>query len=162
TVIQRMMAKKPADRYSSLGEVAEALGPWTQTEIGPPAESEMPSRQLTGSSDVTATVVSKATPAPATAAASAATIASLPAPAAPPRSHDPRPHAPDPRLRDPAAGPAAARSRPRAADRPLAGAVQVDITAGGAAARSCAVPTAVVRAATWSFVHAAARSAAAP
>jgi len=64
----------------------------------------------------------------------------------------------DARLRDTAACPAAVRSRTRAADRPLAGAVQVDITAGGAAARSCAVPTAVVRAATWSFVRAAARS----
>src|SRR5262245_4597035 len=85
-VIQRMMAKKPADRYSGLGEVAEALGPWTQTEIGPPAESEMPSRQLTGSSDVTATVVSKATPPPAGAAASAATMAPLAASSTPPPS----------------------------------------------------------------------------
>src|SRR5207302_4319887 len=44
-VIARMLAKKPADRYATLGEVADALAPWAPTVIAPPAEAEMPKRQ---------------------------------------------------------------------------------------------------------------------
>ena len=38
-VIEKMMAKDPAERYQTPPEVAEALAPWTQTPIPPPPES---------------------------------------------------------------------------------------------------------------------------
>jgi serine/threonine protein kinase len=41
-VIEKMMAKAPAHRQQTPIEVAEALAPWTQTPIPPPAEAEMP------------------------------------------------------------------------------------------------------------------------
>jgi serine/threonine protein kinase len=43
-LIDRMMAKDRSQRYQTPGEVADALGPWTQTPIPPPPESEMPPR----------------------------------------------------------------------------------------------------------------------
>jgi serine/threonine protein kinase len=41
-VLEKMMAKDPAQRYQTPAEVAEALAPWTETPIPPPPESEMP------------------------------------------------------------------------------------------------------------------------
>jgi serine/threonine protein kinase len=41
-VVQKMMAKDPAQRYRTPQEIAEALAPWTGTPIPPPAEAEMP------------------------------------------------------------------------------------------------------------------------
>ncbi|HMC88022.1 MAG TPA: protein kinase, partial [Gemmataceae bacterium] len=41
-VIEKMMAKEPKDRYQTPNEVVGALAPWTQAEIAPPAEGEMP------------------------------------------------------------------------------------------------------------------------
>jgi serine/threonine protein kinase len=41
-IIAKMMAKKPADRYPNLQVVADALAPWTQNDIPPPSEAEMP------------------------------------------------------------------------------------------------------------------------
>lgn len=41
-IVDRMMAKKPFDRFQTPGEVADALDRWTETPIGPPPESEMP------------------------------------------------------------------------------------------------------------------------
>jgi serine/threonine protein kinase len=41
-VMERMMAKEPADRYQTPAEVAEALAPWTQSPIAPPPPEEMP------------------------------------------------------------------------------------------------------------------------
>jgi serine/threonine protein kinase len=41
-VLEKMMAKDPAQRYSNPGEVIAALNPWTQEEIPPPPEHEMP------------------------------------------------------------------------------------------------------------------------
>src|SRR5207244_11095333 len=41
-VIEKMMSKDPAQRYQTPDEVVEALAPWTQATIPPPAESEMP------------------------------------------------------------------------------------------------------------------------
>jgi serine/threonine protein kinase len=41
-VVEKMMAKDPAQRYQTPAEVADALAPWTQTPIPPPPESEMP------------------------------------------------------------------------------------------------------------------------
>jgi serine/threonine protein kinase len=45
-VIDRMMAKDAKDRYQTPAAVAEALSPWTQTPIAPPAADEMPRRSL--------------------------------------------------------------------------------------------------------------------
>jgi serine/threonine protein kinase len=41
-VIERMMAKEPAERYQTPAAVAQALVPWTQTPIPPPPAEEMP------------------------------------------------------------------------------------------------------------------------
>ncbi len=41
-VVDKMMAKNPADRYQTMGEVADALAPWTAAHVGRPAEAEMP------------------------------------------------------------------------------------------------------------------------
>jgi serine/threonine protein kinase len=45
-VIEKMMAKDPAQRYQSPLEVAEALSPWTRASIPPPLETEMPRLSL--------------------------------------------------------------------------------------------------------------------
>jgi serine/threonine protein kinase len=41
-VLRKMMAKKPENRYQQPIEVAEALAEWTELEIAPPPEREMP------------------------------------------------------------------------------------------------------------------------
>jgi hypothetical protein len=41
-VIDRMLARNPAERYQSAAEVAVALAPWAGTPIPPPGEEEMP------------------------------------------------------------------------------------------------------------------------
>lgn len=41
-IIDKMMAKIPAQRYQTPAEVIAALTPWTQTPIPPPAEHELP------------------------------------------------------------------------------------------------------------------------
>jgi serine/threonine protein kinase len=45
-VIERMMAKEPAQRYQTPGELAEALAPWTGETIPPPTDAEMPQLSL--------------------------------------------------------------------------------------------------------------------
>jgi serine/threonine protein kinase len=41
-IVDRMMAKEPAERYPVPAEVADALAPWTRTPIFPPPRAEMP------------------------------------------------------------------------------------------------------------------------
>lgn len=41
-LIDKMLAKNPEERYRVPGEVAQALEPFTQADIAPPADSEMP------------------------------------------------------------------------------------------------------------------------
>jgi serine/threonine protein kinase len=41
-VLDKMMAKRPDDRYQTPNDVVEALTPWVQTPIGPPPDKEMP------------------------------------------------------------------------------------------------------------------------
>jgi hypothetical protein len=45
-VLEKMMAKDPAQRYQEPLDVAEALSPWTQTPIQPPPDNEMPKFSL--------------------------------------------------------------------------------------------------------------------
>jgi serine/threonine protein kinase len=45
-VIHRLLAKDPADRFQTPGEVAAALGPWTAEPIPPPPDAEMPQLSL--------------------------------------------------------------------------------------------------------------------
>jgi serine/threonine protein kinase len=45
-VVDRMMSKDPGKRYQTPGAVAEALAPWVQGPIAPPAEAEMPRLSL--------------------------------------------------------------------------------------------------------------------
>jgi eukaryotic-like serine/threonine-protein kinase len=42
SVVQKMMAKNPWERYQTPAAVADALAPWTQTPISPPPAAEMP------------------------------------------------------------------------------------------------------------------------
>ncbi|CAN5449584.1 hypothetical protein BH11PLA2_BH11PLA2_28360 [soil metagenome] len=41
-VLTKMLKKKPAERYQTPMEVAEALAEWAQIDVGPPPEREMP------------------------------------------------------------------------------------------------------------------------
>src|SRR5208337_266316 len=41
-IVEKMMAKNPAQRYQTPAEVAEALIPWTLKPMAAPAEEEMP------------------------------------------------------------------------------------------------------------------------
>jgi serine/threonine protein kinase len=41
-VVDKMMAKNPAERYQTPAEVVQALEPFTRTPVPPPAESELP------------------------------------------------------------------------------------------------------------------------
>jgi serine/threonine protein kinase len=41
-VLARMVAKKPADRYQTPGDVVAALAPWAQLPLQPPTEEELP------------------------------------------------------------------------------------------------------------------------
>src|SRR5204863_5917630 len=41
-LVEKMMAKDPAQRPANPQAVADALAPWTQTPIPPPHDSEMP------------------------------------------------------------------------------------------------------------------------
>src|SRR2546423_408865 len=45
-ILEKMMAKDPAERYQTPIEVVDVLGPWTQTPIPPPPESELPQFSL--------------------------------------------------------------------------------------------------------------------
>jgi serine/threonine protein kinase len=42
SILERMMAKNADERFAAPGDVADALGPFTQVAIAPPAEAEMP------------------------------------------------------------------------------------------------------------------------
>jgi serine/threonine protein kinase len=42
SVIDKMMAKEPGERFQTPSEIIAALEPWTQSPIPPPAEQEMP------------------------------------------------------------------------------------------------------------------------
>jgi serine/threonine protein kinase len=95
TVIEKMMAKDPAQRYQLPSAVAEALAPWVQGVIAPPQEAEMPrlSPAATGVSPGEATQIS----APASAGTSTAQQKTWQVPSggkAPARTPPPQPTAP--------------------------------------------------------------------
>lgn len=50
-VLNKMLAKKPEERYQTANEIMEALAPWTGTPIPPPSESEMPKPMIALASD---------------------------------------------------------------------------------------------------------------
>lgn len=79
-VLNKMMAKKPEDRYATPADLAEALLPFTQTPIPPPPEAEMP--QLSAAAQGTAAGPVSVSAAPRTMVTS---------PKTPPPIHGPRP-----------------------------------------------------------------------
>jgi serine/threonine protein kinase len=64
-ILDKMMAKKPADRYQTPDQLRAALAPWIQTPIGPPPEKEMP-RLCRAAKGSEAMIMLSATPPPAT------------------------------------------------------------------------------------------------
>ncbi len=133
-VISKMMAKEPAQRYQLPEEVAEALSTFTQTEIGPPPDKEMPqlspaAQSTTGDPVGGSTAISKVSPTPPIKAApapppppiKAAPPSPPPAKPAPPR---PAPPAPKPALKPaPASAPplvSSGRARPAGQTSPSA------------------------------------------
>src|SRR5947208_182599 len=94
-VIEKMLAKDPAQRYQTPRELAEALAPWTQTAIAPPTEAEMPRLSLaaTGASSSDASLVGQAQPPSGTrkawqvSAPTARPVMAPPTPMAAPETH---------------------------------------------------------------------------
>jgi serine/threonine protein kinase len=145
-IIDKMMAKDAAQRYQSPQEVAEALLPWTQTQIPPPPDSEMPQfslaaapRSMTGDASMSSSKQTVDVPvsppprkggwqvpapvAPSTAPGATNTPAPAPAPPSPRPVPSPapapavRPQAPAPVAKAPAPAPAVAPT-PRVAQAP--------------------------------------------
>jgi eukaryotic-like serine/threonine-protein kinase len=48
-IVEKMMAKDPAQRYQKPQDVVDSLAPWTQTPIPPPLDTEMPFHSLAAS-----------------------------------------------------------------------------------------------------------------
>ncbi len=100
-ILDKMMAKDPAQRYSLPAEVAEALLPFTETPIGPPPESEMPhlspAAAGSGTQEIgSATSVTKA-PSSGPRLNSKPGLSATPAPrSAPPSNHPPSKTVPTP------------------------------------------------------------------
>jgi serine/threonine protein kinase len=94
-VLEKMMAKDPAQRYQEPREVVQALAPWTKGTIAPPAAAEMPQETSVGyprdagpraSLDVKADVNARmAAPRPVAPATVAAPQLVLPSPSPVPR-----------------------------------------------------------------------------
>lgn len=91
-VIEKMMAKNPADRYQTPQAVADALAPWTRQPISLPTDEEMPRRNVSGPSPFVQESSSCDTPISlAPTAAPVAEEAAQPAPVAAPASRTPAP-----------------------------------------------------------------------
>lgn len=68
-IVEKMLAKEPADRFTTPADLMAALAPWVQTPIAPPTEAEIPQvsvaaggRPPGGSNAPTAVASSRATP----------------------------------------------------------------------------------------------------
>jgi serine/threonine protein kinase len=83
-VLEKMMAKNPAERYQSPAEVTQALAPFTQTPIPPPPEKEMPRLSpaaMGGDTAISGVITPTPVPTPAARPAPAPPPAPRPAPA---------------------------------------------------------------------------------
>lgn len=122
-VLDKMMAKDPAQRYQTPADVVTALNPWTQQTIPPPPDKEMP--RLSPAAMGAETVMMNAPSSP-TATASSPSVPASPAPApqktAPAPAAKP-PSAPVPASTKPAAAKPAAAAAAVAATRPAANVV---------------------------------------
>ena len=123
-MLDKMMAKEPAQRYAVPSQIAEALAPLTQAPIGPPPDSEMPHLSLAatgagpqdGNATAAATRISSGSG--GTKPASNVTPGPKPAPASnlPPKSGSPTP----------ASRPAAALATPNPRSGPVRAAATGD------------------------------------
>jgi serine/threonine protein kinase len=122
-VLEKMMAKNPAERYQSPADITQALAPFTQTPIPPPPEKEMPRLSpaaMGGDTAVGGVMTPTPSPAPAPAPAPRPAPAAAPAPIRPaPAPPRPSPAPSAPVVRGPALAKApaatAAPARPSAA-----------------------------------------------
>jgi serine/threonine protein kinase len=143
TIIATMMAKDKADRYQTPAEVADVLASYTEREIGPPPEVEMPrlSPAATGQvsapeSAETAIVKNEAPVVPkALQGMSSKTQPSMPVPPKAPGPKSPAPKAGSP------AKPAAPTPPPKPVSRPASSSATVPVTKSSLTPRPNAAPT---------------------
>jgi serine/threonine protein kinase len=114
---QRMLAKDPARRFQVPAEAAAALGPWTQTPIGPPPVEEMP--QLCPAAAGGLGAGSPLAPGPATTKTGWTLPSGQPrsCPGQPPTAGRTQP--PEGQPSETSASPSPAGARPRGADKPV-------------------------------------------
>ncbi|MCX8138647.1 MAG: protein kinase, partial [Gemmataceae bacterium] len=99
-IIDKMMKKKPEERYQTPAELMQALAPWVTVPIPPPSEQELPalSRAAGGGMrpQVSAGPITPITPSPASAGGDSSSVSTLPSlgPAGVP--HPPPPQTPPP------------------------------------------------------------------
>jgi hypothetical protein len=81
-IIDKMMKKKPEERYQTPAELMQALSPWVTVPIPPPSEQELPalSRAAGGGTrpQVSAGPITPITPSPASAAGDSSSVSTLP------------------------------------------------------------------------------------
>ncbi len=113
-VVNKMMAKDPADRYQTPAEVAEALAPWTQNPVPPPPAEALPRLSPAAMTGVVPSSDSRlASVAPGSGSHKNWRVAGAAVPTPPPTPRTPAP-APAPRQ--------ATVAQARASTRPAAGA----------------------------------------
>ena len=100
SIIDKMMKKKPEDRYQTSAELMQALSPWVTVPIPPPSEEELPalSRAAGGGSrpSVSAGPITPITSSPTSAAKDSSSVSTLPSLGPTGVPHPPLPQTPPP------------------------------------------------------------------
>ncbi len=142
-IVEKMMAKDPTQRYQTPQAIADVLAPWTQTQIPPPPDEEMPqfSPAAMGGTGSEATLAARTTaggePSPTPRKLWQVPATPTPTPPSPP----PQPAAPDARRRVEAANMPVAPSPPIPAVPPIAPPAPVPVAAAPAPPRPRPAPS---------------------